>query len=321
MRQPRLGRRVVLIVLWMLAGRVSSANLLVLGYAETPWFQLWASASAKVIGIGSETDAAAPSPRAILDWGRNGQPHPVPTGVTLSELCSVKGIEAVVAADIRAGGAAVRGCRLPVLMAGMPRAQAASLLDQARAKTLPASAVYLEADPIRNVALIRALLPQARRIGLLVPEVEPAWLPAVREEASRFGFEFTEVRAGADLDVVRALRAHLGRLEAVLLPPDPVLINEWSLKPLLLMTVRQGVPVVGGLSAKYVDAGVLAAVVADENAALEQVKRAADELARGRPPAPSYPAAVRVAVNPTVARTLGLSAEAVERARSLSGRP
>jgi hypothetical protein len=70
-----------------------------------------------------------------------------------------------------------------------------------------------------------------------------------------------------DLDAVRALRPRLPGLDAVLLPPDPALINEWSLKPLLLMTVRQGVPTFGGLTARYVEAGVLAAVVADEEPA------------------------------------------------------
>jgi hypothetical protein len=120
---------------------------------------------------------------------------------------------------------------------------------------------------------------------------------------------------------VRALRPRLAGLDAVLLPPEPSLVNEWSLKPLLLMTVRQGVPVLGGASARYVDAGVLAAAVADEERLPAQMRPLIADLARGRAPAPVYPAAVRVAVNPTVAHTLGVPAEAVERARSLFARP
>lgn len=318
MRRPRLGRRVIFIVLLSVAGRAFPANVLVMGNAENPLLQLWASSArnAMIVQVKSEPGGAAPG-RAVLDWGRGDPPKTVAAGAALAELCRVKGVEALVAMDSKAVEAAVRDCQLPILMAGIPQHQTVSLLAQARAKALPASAVYLEANPSRNVAVIRALLPQARRIALLVPAVEPAWLPSVRAEANRLDFEPIEIGAGADLDVVRALRAHLAGLEAVLLPPDPDLINEWSLKPLLLMTVRQGTPAVGGLSARYVDAGVLAAAIADEKSLLEQIKRAVGELAQGRVPAPSYPAAVRVAVNPTVARTMGLSTEAVDRARSL----
>jgi hypothetical protein len=71
------------------------------------------------------------------------------------------------------------------------------------------------------------------------------------------------------------------------------------------------------LTARYVEAGVLAAVVADEERLPEQIQAVVAELARGRAPAPTYPTAVRVVVNPIVAQTLGVSAEAVDRARSL----
>jgi ABC-type uncharacterized transport system substrate-binding protein len=119
-----------------------------------------------------------------------------------------------------------------------------------------------------------------------------------------------------DLGAVRALRPRLTGLDAVLLPPDLNLINEWSLKPLLLMTVRQGVPVFGGLTARYVEAGVLAAVVADEARLTEQMRLFIDELAHSRVPAPAYPTAVRVVINRTVAQTLGISANAMTRAQS-----
>jgi hypothetical protein len=65
----------------------------------------------------------------------------------------------------------------------------------------------------------------------------------------------------------------------------------------------------------------LAAAVADEERLPAQMRPLIADLARGRAPAPAYPAAVRVAVNPIVAHTLGVPAEAVERARSLFARP
>ena len=106
----------------------------------------------------------------------------------------------------------------------------------------------------------------------------------------------------------------------MLLPPDSTLINEWSLKPLLLMTIRQGVPVLGGLTGAYVEAGVLAAVVADEARLPEQMQFFITELAHERVPMPAYPTAVRVVVNTTVAQTLGLSADVIARAQALFSR-
>ena len=164
-------------------------------------------------------------------------------------------------------------------------------------------------------------MPAARTVGVLVPTPAPAWLAPLRTEAHRLDFTLDELPVTDDLGAVRALRPRLPGLDAVLLPPETTVINEWSLKPLLLMTIRQGVPTFGGLTARYVAAGVLAAVVADEERLPEQMQTVVADLTRGRAPAPAYPTAVRVAVNPAVAQTLGVPAEAAERARALFSRP
>lgn len=210
-------------------------------------------------------------------------------------------------------------CRLPTLILGMPRQQVAAL--EAAAGREPLSALYLEAEPWLNARLVRALLPTARRVGVLLPTPAPAWLSPLRAEADRLHLTLDEIVATDDLDAVRALRPRLPGLDAVLLPPDPALINEWSLKPLLLMTVRQGIPTFGGLTARYVEAGVLAAVVADETRLIDQLRPLIRDLIRGRLPTSAYPTAVRVVVNPTVAQTLGVSAAALDRLPSSVLRP
>lgn len=233
----------------------------------------------------------------------------------LTELCRRDRADVVIAFGREAAQTAALEYALPLLMVQVSGPQVASLLAQARHNSL--SAIYLEAEPLLNLRVLRVLLPVARTVGVLVPTPAPAWLSPLRAEAQRLHFTLDEITATADLDAVRALRPRLPGLDAVLLPPEPALINEWSLKPLLLMTVRQGVPTFGGLTARYVEAGVLAAVVADEERLPEQIQAVVAGLARGRAPAPTYPTAVRVVVNPIVAQTLGLSAEVVDRARSL----
>ncbi|MFO7641466.1 MAG: hypothetical protein R6X17_09460 [Candidatus Competibacteraceae bacterium] len=115
-----------------------------------------------------------------------------------------------------------------------------------------------------------------------------------------------EITATTDEEAVRSLRDRIGALDAVLLLSDLRLVNPWSLKPILLMTVRQGVPTFGGPTADYVRAGVLAAVVPDLDRLPAQVVMVARRLARGAIPALTHPEATRVVVNPTVANALSL---------------
>ncbi|MCB1767177.1 MAG: hypothetical protein KDJ22_14145 [Candidatus Competibacteraceae bacterium] len=234
---------------------------------------------------------------------------------TLAGYCQPDRTDVIVAFDEAAAQAVAQECTVPLLVVRVSRQQVAAL------RVLPlrdrTSALYLEAEPRLNLQLMRVLLPEARTVGVWVATPTPAWLSPLRAEAQRLQLTLEEMVVSDDLEAVRALRPRLTRLDAVLLPPDLTLINEWSLKPLLLMTVRQGVPVFGGLTARYVEAGVLAAVVADEARGSEQMQRFIDELAQGRTPAPAYPTAVRVVINATMAQTLGVSAEALVRARSL----
>jgi len=246
-------------------------------------------------------------------------PRDVPAarnGAALAELCRQDRLAVVVAIGGDAAQAAARECAVPLLVVQTPRQQVVPLLADPPRRGI--SAIYLEAEPALNLRVLRALLPAAGTVGVFVPASAPAWLPPLRAEAQRLQLTLEELTVTDDLDTVRALRPRLASLDAVLLPPEPALINEWSLKPLLLMTIRQGIPVFGGLTARYVEAGVLAAVVADADRLPAQLQAALAELARGQVPAPAYPAASRVVVNPTVAHSLAVPAAALERSRSVS---
>jgi ABC-type uncharacterized transport system substrate-binding protein len=321
MRRPRLGGWVVGVWLVLQASQTLSATLLFLADRETSLFQAWSrdSHESSITPVTLAPPGDGIPLRGFLAADRPKSSRAIGSPDSLADLCRRQPIQVVVVLGDEAARAAVQACPLPTLVVGMPRRQVAPLLAERRPE--PVSAIYLETDPSLDLRLARALLPTARTVGVLVPAPAPAWLAPLRAEARRLELALEEIVATDDLSAVRALRPRLAGLDAVLLPPEPSLVNEWSLKPLLLMTVRQGVPVLGGASARYVDAGVLAAAVADEERLPAQMRPLIADLARGRAPAPVYPAAVRVAVNPTVAHTLGVPAEAVERARSLFARP
>ena len=220
---------------------------------------------------------------------------------TLADLCQQVDVVVAVAED--AARAAEKICSIPLLMVLVPDAQLQPLLKQTRGPAR--TAIYQEADPIANLRLIRELLPNALNVGVLVSPRQ-AGLPSLRAEAHRLRFKLEEIAATNDEEAVRALRNHIGTLDAVLLLPDLQLINAWSLKPILLMTIRQMVPTFGGPTADYVRAGVLAAAVPDLDRLPAQIVAVAQRLAGGTVPAPAYSEATRVVVNPTVASVLSI---------------
>lgn len=321
MRRSTAGGWALGIGLALQTGHALSTDLLFLADREVAPLEaaLRDSRRAPVAPVAFPSPGDGAALRGFIAAARPESSRAVGSPASLADLCVRRRSGVVVAWGEEAARAAVRACPLPALVVGMTRRQVAPLLAERRPE--PVSAIYLEADPSLDLRLARALLPTARTVGVLVPAPAPAWLAPLRAEAHRLELALEEIAATDDLDAVRALRPRLAGLDAVLLPPEPSLVNEWSLKPLLLMTVRQGVPVLGGASARYVDAGVLAAAVADEDRLPKQIRAAVAELVRGRAPAPAYPAAVRVAVNPAVAQTLGVKAEAIERARSLFSIP
>lgn len=321
MRIRTIGGGLFAVGLWVFPLAAHAATVLFLSAKDDPsppsaWSWQASESRSEPMAITDRTGGVLHGFWVAMPQGTLPMPR---AGEALATVCRERGVDVVVASGWEVARTAARECDRPLLAVQVTHRQWASGLDAP--PIAPRSALYLEADPHRHLPLIRAFLPRARRIGLLTPPDLPDWLPRLRETARAAGFELAEIPAGSDQEAVRALRVRLAGLDAVLLPPDSRLINAWSLKPLLLMTARQGIPMFGGLTARYVEAGVMAAAIADEASLLDQIRALIADLARGKAPEPVYPATVRVAVNPTVARNLNLSDEAIERARALPSRP
>jgi ABC-type uncharacterized transport system substrate-binding protein len=211
-------------------------------------------------------------------------------------------VAVVVALGREAARAALQGCGTPTLAIFVTRLEWDALLAATTRKNI--AALYLEADPVLNLRLIRLLLPKAITVGLFVSPQSQAWLPRLREEAHRLRLQLTEIPVTEDEEAVQVLRHHILEMDALLLLPETRLINAWSLKPMLLMSARHGIPTIGGITANYVRAGVMAAVVADLEALARQVTVLMVGLAQGEAMASAYPQAIDVTVNEVVASHL-----------------
>lgn len=170
------------------------------------------------------------------------------------------------------------------------------------------SALFWEPDPVRHLRLARAIMPGARRAGVLLSDDGHADLAALRSEARRIGLELVVERLPTEGNLTRHLTTLLRQSDFLLAVDDPVVFSPTSVKVLLLTSYRLGKPVFGP-GAAYVDAGSVAAVtvtledVADTLAAWLRIPDASQVTL----PPPRHADGHAVKTNPRVARSLGLA--------------
>lgn len=194
----------------------------------------------------------------------------------------------------------------PVVAALLPRKAFEQAIATAHALSRPVSAVFLDQPFSRQLNLIRLLLPNGSRVGVLAG---PEWDPQIGQLANTAREKkITLVRetVSGPRDLHPALQRLLGEVDSILALPDSSVFNSSTLPNVLLTSYRNQQPVFG-FSPAYVRAGALAAVFSSpqQNArqAAEMVLRA---LTSGNLPQPQYPRTFSVSVNGTVARSLDL---------------
>lgn len=185
-------------------------------------------------------------------------------------------------------------------------------------------AVVLDQPLERHLRLVRAVLPDAKRVGVLLGPDSVVQLPGLQHaaDALRLQADVHEVREVADL--VPALDHLLFAGDALVPLPDGLVSGPAAARTILLTSYRHRRPVFAH-SAAYVTAGALAAVFSTpEHVAVD----VADLLAAAKEPAALVrkihsPRRFDVAVNRAVARALGLvvADEQVLRERIADGGP
>lgn len=154
----------------------------------------------------------------------------------------------------------------------------------------------------RQAKLVRVILPQVRRVGLLAPAGDIAGL---EEEVRGVGLTVTSRRWDPD-QAVRVTGDLLRDADVLLAQPDPAIYNRDYVKALLLTAYRQGKPMIGP-SAAFVRAGALASLYATPEVIADEVVAALTMFERtGRLPPKASVERFQVVVNPQVARSLGV---------------
>ncbi len=164
--------------------------------------------------------------------------------------------------------------------------------------------VYLEAHPATQLRLLKEAAARARRVGLLHSSWFRPQLGEVRAEAGRLGLTLVEAEVPEGVHPARILHDILPEVDAVLMPADPTLLGPTTIRPLLLGTARHFVPMFGGRSEAYVEAGIAAGVFATEEGMGRRAAELLHSAQAGQWGDPAYAGEYRITTNRSVARIL-----------------
>ena len=203
---------------------------------------------------------------------------------------------------------------LAAVLSGPPRPTLGVMLGRAGYDALRArypqaelSAFTLDQPAVRQLRLLRAVLPESKRVGALFSNGRPDAQP-LRDAAAASGLDLATATVDAEAELIIRLEAALRRADAFVAIPDPLLSQPASARVILLTSYRFQKPVFA-FSRAYVDAGALAAVFTTPSQAATDVVKWMDGQPAGRLtlPSPRAPASYEIAVNRQVARALGIS--------------
>ena len=170
----------------------------------------------------------------------------------------------------------------------------------------PLSAWLLDQPVERHLRLLRAVVPDRTRVGLLFGGNVDAEA-ALQAAAPDFGLTLAIRQVRSDKALIASLEEVLSASEVLLALPDPLLSSPIAARAILLTSYRYQKPIIA-FSRAYVTAGALAAVfITPEQVAGDLIDwlRTQDDARLSLPP-PQSPVSFEIAVNRQVARALGI---------------
>ena len=198
--------------------------------------------------------------------------------------------------------------RPPLLATMVPEVSYRRIL-KGKQSSGPVTALYIDQPATRMLGLVRAALPGAKRVAILFGPFSAQVAPEYFQAADQLGLELrTRTLTEDQEDPLPALEDLLKRSDALLALPDPEVYNGLTVRPLLLTTFHERIPVFG-YSAALVHAGAIAAVYSPpEELGRDAAGMAAKFLAAGgKLPAPRFPRQYVLSTNSEVAYSLQLS--------------
>lgn len=167
------------------------------------------------------------------------------------------------------------------------------------------TALFRDQPLLRQLRLAKLILPNLRRVGIIHGHEGLPQTPAQLERLSKLSIQAIDIEGRADWP--KQLSQLMLENDVLLGVEDPAIYNRDTIRSILLTTYRRGKFLIGP-SRGFVGPGSLASCYTAPDQYIQQLLDVVAELLRTQQlPSPQYPRAFRVAVNPQVAASLGLS--------------
>ncbi|MNQ32086.1 hypothetical protein SAMN05216201_103265 [Pseudomonas linyingensis] len=189
----------------------------------------------------------------------------------------------------------------PTLVMQISRVQAHKRLGDQRPALL--TLLWSDPAPARQLRLVRQLLPQARRVGLLYSDDSRFLVNELRHQAAAQGLAIS-AWYWPDNGDSRPLNRLLDESDVLLGVDDPALYNPRSIKGVLLASYSRKLALIGPTAA-FIRAGSLSSSYSDQQDWLDDLDRLL-ALPPGQWPREAYPDNFKVLSNAQVARSLGI---------------
>ncbi|NIR32867.1 MAG: hypothetical protein GWN84_26940 [Gammaproteobacteria bacterium] len=209
----------------------------------------------------------------------------------------------------------------PVFFTLIPQSSYYAIVDRFRQNFAPErehSGLFLDHPVERHLALVSAVLPPVRRVGVLLGSYTSHLRERIREAATRMGLQVVFRSVEHEEQIYTSLQSLLPEVDVLVALPDPAVYNRHTIRNMLITTFRYRKPLFG-YSRALVKAGALAALYSEPQAIGDEAARAvARSLAEASVdlPAPRHPSDFSVDVNFWVAESLDLDVPQVAKVLS-----
>ncbi|QDX80496.1 hypothetical protein B9N43_04050 [Denitratisoma sp. DHT3] len=177
----------------------------------------------------------------------------------------------------------------------------------------PVGVIYMDMPPGRFFNLIQTAMPQRTAVGMLAsvgtlvgPQSAPQ-LGRFEASAAERGLRLVSDKVNSEAEVGPAIERLVRQSSVFLAIPDPLVHTVNTVQPLLLLTYRANVPVIG-YSESYLKAGAILALYATPEQIAQQALETILAYRQGKAMPPTQTARYfTVRINDTVARSLGIA--------------
>lgn len=217
-----------------------------------------------------------------------------------SELVIALGVKALEAASKLKHSTPVMGVFIPLLTFN-------SLLEKSRRDLGSFSAIVLDQPFSRQISLIKTVLPDAKKLGVLLGSTSSQYGVFIKEEGEEKALNILQENVNQEADLIPKLKKLLESTGALIAIPDPLIYNRETAQPIILTSYRHQKPIFG-YSQSYVRAGALAAVFSTSKQLAKQAAEIAikSQQAPSLLPPPQVPKYFSVMVNYQVGRSLNI---------------